>query len=139
LGKGNAARAKSQEKVALDSGAIIALSKGDVKAFGILRGLRREGALLFIPAPVLTEVLRGNARDASVHRILNSVDEEVDTSAAAAREAGRLIGNALPSAASAIDALIVSTALEGDATTIVTSDPDDIERLAPPSLSVVPV
>ncbi len=137
MGNAGAALGKKAQKVALDSGAIIALSRRDENVFALLRELRREGAMIFVPAPVLAEVLRGSARDARVHHILNSLDEEVDTSAPAAREAGRLIGTTLPRAASAVDALIVATALEGGAATIVTSDTSDMSRLAPASLAVV--
>lgn len=139
MGTAGVALGKKAQKIALDSGAIIALSRRDENVFALLRKLRREGAMIFVPAPVFAEVLRGSARDARVHQILNSLDEEVDTSAAAAREAGRLIGAALPRAASVVDALIVATALEGGATTIVTSDANDMARLAPSSLAVVSI
>lgn len=58
-----------QRIVALDSGALIALSREDVTAAALVAQLRRLGATMVVPAPVLAEVLRGTNRDAPVHRI----------------------------------------------------------------------
>jgi predicted nucleic acid-binding protein len=125
---------------ALDSGALIALSRGDRSAIALLKALRQEQTLLIIPAPVLAEVLRGNRADAAIHRILNCYsDEIVPTSAEAAKYAGELLGRAGASSTMTMDALIGATALEYKSTDLLTADEDDHRRLLGEKLDIIPV
>jgi predicted nucleic acid-binding protein len=101
--------------------------------------MRRAGAPIIIPAPVLAEVLRGTPRDAPVHRVLRIFDAERPMSPAAARHAGSLLGATRSHPARTLDALIVATALEHGATTILTQDERDIAALAPPRLAVLSI
>lgn len=125
---------------ALDSGALIALSRADRSTIALLKALREERTLLIIPAPVLAEVLRGNRTDAAVHRILNCYsDEIVPTNAEAAKLAGALMGGAGASSTMTMDALIGATALEYNATDLVTADPRDHRCLLGERLDIIPV
>lgn len=128
---------EASETVAFDSGAIIALSRDDARAYAILTALRKSEADIIVPAPVLAEVLRGTPRDAAVHRILKSFDADKPTSADAARTAGIFLGRSSSNAERTVDALIIATAVEHGATSIVTRDGKDFRALAPPQLTVL--
>jgi predicted nucleic acid-binding protein len=126
--------------VGFDSGALIALSRGNVALRAFLRVWASRGVRLLVPAPVLAEVLRGGARDAALHRVLrNSGVEIVPLSAAAARRAGELLGSAGAKPSYTLDALIVAVALESGVTEMFTSDSYDIELLAGDAFTVVGV
>ncbi len=62
-------------------------------------------------AAVLAEILRGETRDAGVHRVLARVGVEPVTEAIGQR-AGHLIGAAGMSSAQAVDAMVAATAVE---------------------------
>ena len=136
--RGLASAQEAPETIALDSGAVIALSRNDRGMRALLREARTDGALVIVPAPVLAEVLRGSRRDAAVHRILKAIDIERPMSASASRLAGKLLGRHQLSAKHTLDALIVATAIEHGASTIVTQDEADLTALAPADLAVIP-
>lgn len=130
----------TQRRIALDSGAIIALSRQHRATIALLKVLRQEQTPLIIPAPVLAEVLRANQNDAPVHHVLNRYsDDIVPTSAKAARHAGTLLGSAGAAATLTIDALICATALEHNATDLLTADLRDYRRLLQGRLAVIPL
>jgi len=79
-----------------------------------------------VPVVVLAETLRGSARDAPVNRVLKSVDV-LATAEAVGRGAGRLLGRT--SGENVTDALVAAEAVESAATTVLTSDPDDLAAL----------
>jgi len=127
-------------RIALDSGALIALAHGDVDARAHLRRWASEGGAVLVPVPVLAETLRGSARDASVERILNREGIQfISVSQSAARSAGCLPGASKLPASETMDALIVATALEGGATDIVTSDFRDISALVGRAANVIAI
>jgi predicted nuclease of predicted toxin-antitoxin system len=78
-----------------------------------------------VPAPVLTQVWRGGARQALLARILQSCKVE-PTTEQVARYGGVLLAKTRTS--DAVDAIVVACALPRDAL-IVTSDPDDLSLL----------
>ncbi len=126
--------------VALDSGAVIGLARGDEHVRAHLRVWMNNDANFIIPAPVLAEVLRGTSRDAAVHRVLSASGADiVPLSPQAARKAGELLGRTQGEGGRTLDALIVAVARECLATDIVTSDPHDITVLAEKALVVVAV
>lgn len=117
--------------LALDSGAIIALSRGDQVARDRLRAWVTAGAYVIVPAPVLAETLRGNARDAAVQRVINMMAlEAVPVSPEAGRLAGTMLGDARALPSATLDALIAACAVEHGATDILTADAE-MRRLAP--------
>jgi len=120
--------------VAMDSGAIIALSRGDRTAIALLRYFRAHGAYFIVPAPVLTETLRGGKTDAAVYRIVNAM-QIATLDKTAARDAGARLG--ATGSTSVIDAMIVAVAVQAGATDILTSDPTDISKLTQQRLHVV--
>lgn len=122
------------DKIAFDSGAVIAMANGDRKAMAILKGILQKRELVVIPAPVITETLRGNNSDATVHRILNT-GRIVPLTVTTARSAGERLG--LTGSNATVDAMIVSIAVAESCLAIVTGDPDDISRLADSDLNVI--
>jgi predicted nucleic acid-binding protein len=115
--------------VALDSGVLIALAKGDRDAEAAIKLINATGARLIIPVPVLAETLRGSNSDAAVNRMIRAVDDVVLTTEVAARSAGARLAAVKASPPPTVDALIVATAEDHRATKIMTCDPDDIGRL----------
>lgn len=124
------------QRVAFDSGAVIALAHGKPIARSLLRAAEASGAYFLIPAPVLSEVLRGTPQDASVNRIVR-LYEVVPTGERAARSAGAMLHGRSP--ALAMDALICATAATAGADAIWTQDAADLESLVPSGLRVVSV
>lgn len=114
-------------RVVLDSGGVSALAEGDLRARAALVRARREGRLVVIPAPVLTEVHTGRPDHARIDRIVNAVDVLLDTTAERAKEAGVL--RAKSGVLDVVDAIVVAEAVAALPSVIVTSDPRDIGAL----------
>ncbi len=114
------------ERVILDSGAVIAWSRGDVRVRAMVRRAVEFGLDLRVPVVVLAETLRGSVRDAPVNRVLKSVDVLM-TVEAVGRVAGRLLGRT--GGENTADALVAAEAVEAGATTVLTTDPDDLATL----------
>ncbi len=119
----------------LDAGALIAYERGDFEVRRILTAAFRRSVTTTIPAVVLAEVWRGNARDAPVARLLRWCRiEPLDEPRA--RAAGELRRST--AGAGAVDACVAIGVRErGDA--IATSDPDDMRRLLGPRVMILPV
>ena len=79
---------------------------------------------------MLVEAYRGKARDAAVDRILNQGVEVLPVDRGTARVAARLLTDADLDSCSAVDAIVVATAVRLGGALILTSDPDDLSRLA---------
>ena len=122
----------------LDSGAVIAWSRGDDRVRAILTSALELGLDVRIPVssdPLLAETLRGGRGDAPIHRVRNAVDvfpmdEETG------RLAGRLLGQT--GGTNTVDALLAAEAVRATAD-VLTSDPDDLRALlaAYPAVSVI--
>ncbi|MFC7329670.1 type II toxin-antitoxin system VapC family toxin [Marinactinospora rubrisoli] len=114
----------------LDSEGLVKLAAGDERARAYLETARRRGARVMVSAITLTEVLRGDARDATVHRVLPRI-----TALPVTPELGRLSGDLLGRTGltghrCAIDAVVAATALQQARPVLVlTSDPDDMNML----------
>jgi hypothetical protein len=125
------------EALVLDSEAINALARSSVRgalahrARAILQVAYDERALVRVPAPVLAEVCRGDARDGPVNLVLNGNGiGVVDLTARIARRAGALLARRKLSSEHAVDAFVVATALEFRSSVIGTGDVRDITRLS---------
>lgn len=119
----------------LDAGALIAYERGDFRVRRLLTNAFDSNVTPTIPAVVLAEVWRGDAKDAPVARLLKwCVVEPLDERRArAAGELRRSIAGA-----GTVDACIaVGVRERGDA--IATSDPDDMRRLLGPRFIVLAV
>lgn len=80
-----------------------------------------------IPAPVLTEVYTGRRDHAHIDRVINQVDQMIETTPERAKEAGVL--RARSGVLDVVDAIVVAEAVSALPAVILTSDPDDIEAL----------
>lgn len=132
----------ASRRVILDSGGILALSRGDGDARAALVRARAEGFVVVIPTPVLAEVHRGGRDRAHVDRVVNKVDAVLPTSEDVARRAGELLGAS--GTDDPVDAIVVAEALAAVPSVIITGDADDIRRLLQtqpdgPRVAVVPV
>lgn len=116
------------ERLILDSGAIIALSRGEKRARAYLDRAVDLNMEVEIPVVVVAETLRGKPPDAPVHRILKAIGHVPDTCERHGRIAGRLLGTI--GSSSTIDALVVAQAIEAGGAQILTGDPEDLERLS---------
>ncbi|CAN5709624.1 hypothetical protein BH20ACT1_BH20ACT1_04010 [soil metagenome] len=101
-------RAPAPSRLILDAGAVIALSRADVRARAALVAAREAGADVSIPVVVVAEAVRGAAADAAVNRIIKAVGTVGVADERLGRTAGRLLGEA--DSGSTIDALVVATA-----------------------------
>lgn len=122
-------RAAAETGITLDAGALIAVERGDESVRMILRRLTAANVPLAIPAGVLAQVWRGSARQQRLAVLMS--DDDVDIPGLDMAQA-LAIGALLASARGrdVIDASVVVTArTRGDA--VVTSDPEDLQRLDP--------
>ncbi len=110
----------------LDAGALVGIDRGDRSMIARLAVARQQGMELRSNAMVVAQVWRDRqGRQVSLARLLRAVDvRTVDNHDG--RQAGVLLG--LAGTADPIDATVVLLAKPGDR--ILTSDPDDITRLA---------
>ncbi len=110
----------------LDAGALVAVDRDDRAMIARLRVAGKAGLELRSNAMVVAQVWRDRlGRQVDLARLLRAVDVR-----AVRHEDGRAAGVLLAAAgtADAIDATVVLLAAPGDR--IVTSDPDDLTRLA---------
>lgn len=114
----------------LDTGALIAIERHDVRARGIIRQALDDGVAIHIPAAVVAQAWRtGDGRQAPLARFLGERHhQEVPLDSAHARAAGRLC--AMSGTTDIVDAHVVLLANLHDAI-VVTSDPEDIHRIDP--------
>jgi predicted nucleic acid-binding protein len=130
---------RAQERLILDSGAVIALARGEARARAFLARALELGVWVEIPVVVVAETIRGGPRDAPVHRVLKAVGSIPDARENHGRTAGRLLGGAR--SANTVDALVVAHAVEAGRARILTGDREDLERLAAPhpEVSILPL
>jgi len=126
----NRREGQAPQRLILDSGAVIALARGDQRARAFLARALEVGGSVEIPVVVVAETVRGGPRDAPVNRVLKAVGSVPEASEVHGRTAGRLLGAARSS--HTIDALVVAHAVERGGAHILTGDRDDLDRLAAP-------
>jgi hypothetical protein len=119
----------SPAAVVLDSGALIAFERADPRMRALCREALRTGTKLVIPAGVLGQVWRDNARQVPLRALLTGETTSIPAlDQVMAQAAGILCGRAGTS--DVIDATVALTARLEHAV-VVTSDVDDIRRLDP--------
>ena len=120
----------------LDAGALIALDRNDARMWERYQRARRDEIPLVTHGGVVAQVVRG-ARQARLAQALRAIDVlPLDRELGSAT--GLLLGDARTH--DVVDAALVVISRAGD--TILTSDPDDLERLVAASgvdVTVVPV
>lgn len=128
------ARAAPQRLI-LDSGAIISLSRGEQRVRAFLSRALELGDTVEVPVVVVAETTRGGPRDVPVNRVLNAIGPAAATLEAHGRIAGRLLG--LARSSSTLDAIVVAHAVLGSTAVILTGDEEDLRRLAAPHPEVL--
>jgi predicted nucleic acid-binding protein len=111
--------------VVYDAGVLIAAERNDRRAWADHRARLELGVIPLVPAAVVAQVSR-SPRQVQLRRCLRGC-HVVSLDESTAHEAGRLM--ALTHTADVVDASVVALGVRA-AATIVTSDPDDIGRLA---------
>lgn len=99
------------------------------RAQAVLEAVERRGGIARVPAPVLAEVSRTKERSAAIAQVLRHA-RVVPTDRAIAERAGLLLERFRLDSCHAVDAFVVVTAATLGNAVILTSDPDDMRRLA---------
>jgi len=107
-----------------DAAVLVAADRSERRAWAEHKARVDYGTVPVVPAPVLAQVSR-SPQQIQLRRFLAGC-AIVPLGEAEAHEAGRLLG--LTKTSDIVDAVVVTTALRHNAT-ILTSDPEEIERL----------
>jgi hypothetical protein len=115
--------------VTVDTGALIALDRGDRRMIALLAQAVRDGVSFRVPAGVVGQAWRDGRRQATLARFLRAPEVQiVPLDGDLARASGELCGHT--GTADVIDASVVLVA-RGHGDVILTGDADDLGRLAP--------
>lgn len=115
--------------VTLDTGALIAIDRGDRRMFELLARARQVSATVTVPATALAQAMRDPVRQVRLIRLVRQTTTKiVDLDRADAISVGRVL--ARTGTADIADAHVALTARRAGQA-VVTSDPDDLHRLAP--------
>lgn len=113
----------------LDAGALIALERRNRVVARRLRVLWESGIPVRVPAGCLAQVWRDGERQATLAQALKQSTAHIEPmDGSAARRIGELLARSGTSDVVDAHVAVVGLRFEG---TVVTSDPDDIRRLAP--------
>lgn len=115
--------------IVLDTGALIALERGDRSVLRLLERTRSQGRPVHVPAGCLAQAWRDGSRQVAIGNVLKhtlTVVEPLDR--AVAKHVGELL--AVRGAADVVDGHVAVVAVR-TAGTVITSDPDDLRRLLP--------
>ena len=117
--------------VVLDSEGLWAVARNDDDdAQAVVAASMVAGVPVLVPAAVLAETLYGDARDARVNQVLKKL-QIVDLTDPIARLAAQLkLRASMVGVAATIDAVVVAVSAIAGGGVIVTSDVEDIRRLA---------
>ena len=118
----------------LDAGGLIALDRGKREILLLLARAREHGERITVPATVLAQVLRSPARQARVIRLCrHPATDLVALDGPEASAVGLLL--AASRTADIVDAHVIVCARRARQA-VLTSDPDDIARMAPDVIAV---
>jgi predicted nucleic acid-binding protein len=114
----------------LDAQGLVRLAEADMNVIARVKRTDALGGDIVTAASTLAEVLRGDPRDARIHRILRRVTV-VEITKDLGRKAGELLGaTGMPGHRCTVDALLAAVALaQRRPVILLTSDPDDLARL----------
>jgi predicted nucleic acid-binding protein len=123
-------RAGAGGALVLDAEGIVKLAQGDLRALSRLKEATIRRSQVLTAASTVAEVLRGGARDAALHRVLNQISV-VPIDKALGRYAGELMGRTgLSGHRCTLDALLAAVALNlPRPVVLLTSDPRDLSML----------
>jgi hypothetical protein len=134
MGRASAGTAKAG--ITLDTGALIALDRGDQRMIALLRQALAKGCAFRVPAGVVGQAWRDGRVQVTLARFLRSEEVEIiPLDEQLARCCGELC--CATNTPDIIDASVVILARERQ-DPIVTSDPHDLRRLDPAAL-IIPV
>ncbi len=120
---------RSPRPIVLDTGALIAIERGDERMSALLQASLGRPVHFLIPANVLAQAWRDGSRQARLALFLKAPEVEVlPLSEAHARAAGVLCG--LARTRDVVDASVVIAA-RAHQCAVVTGDPDDLLALDP--------
>ena len=123
------ARTSTAAGIVLDTGALIALDRGDKRMIALVQRALAQGRVFRVPAGVVGQAWRDGRVQASLSRFLRSDEVEIiPLDEQLARSCGELCGAA--NSPDVIDASVVILARERR-DPIITSDPTDLRRLDP--------
>jgi predicted nucleic acid-binding protein len=115
--------------ITFDAGGLIALDRNDRRALTLLARTTERGMRVTIPATALAQAIRNPARQARLCRLIRqAVTDLVALDGPEATAVGRLL--AKTGTADIVDAHVVVCARRAGQA-VVTSDPDDLRRIAP--------
>ena len=115
------------KSIVYDAGALIALERRNPKMLALTQSLLSHKTSAHVPAAVIAQVWRGSARQHPIGKLLKASAIRVHTlDQSVALRIGRLLGQSGTS--DVVDAHVVLLARRLGAT-VITSDPDDIQRL----------
>ena len=122
-------RARTPAGITLDTGALIALDRGDKRMIALLQHALAQGLAFRVPSGVLAQAWRDGRTQVTLARFLRTEEVEiVPLDDQVARSCGELCGAS--NTADIIDASVVILARQRR-DLIVTSDPSDLRRLDP--------
>ena len=134
MGKARARTAKAG--ITLDTGALIALDRGDKRMIALLHRALTQDCAFRVPSGVVGQAWRDGRVQVTLARFLRSEEVEIiPLDGQLARSCGELCGAS--STSDIIDASVVILARERR-DPIVTSDPNDLRRLDP-SAQIIPL
>jgi hypothetical protein len=108
----------------LDSGALIAIDRRDRRVGSMLQIARTEGVRVSTSAGAVAQVWRHGARQANLARALTGI-RAVALDVSTGKKLGALLGAS--GSSDVVDAHVAHLVSDGDQ--VLTSDPDDIDRL----------
>jgi predicted nucleic acid-binding protein len=112
--------------IVLDAGSLISAKSRSRIVWTVYEESMKTGQELVVTTPVLAQVWRDGRRQAVISRFLRRCVIDAPSESAAKR-AGELLGRTGTS--DAVDAIVVATAVERGATTILTTEPNDLKAL----------
>lgn len=121
--------------ITLDAGGLIAIDRNDRRILALLARASELGMRITIPATALAQAIRNPARQVRLSRLIRQPDTDVVAlDAVDATAAGILLSRTRT--ADIADAHVVLCAQRAGQS-VVTSDPDDLRRIAPELTLVV--
>jgi len=115
-----------RRSLVLDSGAVIALTRGDRAVRKVLEAAHEAGADIIVPHAVVTQTARGEPQDAALRYLLSGVWVPF-VGKRLALAAGALLAQA--GLSDAADAQVMAEAIRSGPALLLTSDIDDMTRL----------
>ena len=119
----------SPPAIVLDSGALIALERGDARMRALCREALRVGARVVVPSAVVAQVIRRPAQQVVIRALLDGPTTEIPVLDRLLAEAAGVLC-ARTGTADVVDATVVLVAGRERAA-VVSRDPKDLRRLDP--------